>query len=89
MNCKLFFPLALAFIFILNGCNHQTEKKPEKDSGEKSALQNQQKKTASLDTLVQNQENKVVPIDTAAYSKKLHAIANGDTTGLWPHQVRS
>lgn len=89
MNCKHFFPLALAFIFILSGCNSKTEKKPENISGEKLSVQKQEKKVASLDTLVQNQEPKVVPIDTVAYGKKLHALANGDTTGLWPHQVRS
>ena len=39
--------------------------------------------------MVQEQEQKIVPIDTLAYQKKLKALANGDTTGVWPHQLRS
>ena len=35
------------------------------------------------------EEEKIVPIDTLAYQKKLKALANGDTTGVWPHQLRS
>jgi hypothetical protein len=75
MNYKHFIPLALTFIFILSGCNQKTGTKPEKKSEEKPS--------------VQKQEQKVVPIDTLAYQKKLHALANGDTTGLWPNHLRS
>src|SRR5665647_527701 len=75
MNFRLFIPLALAFIFILSGCTPKTEKKPEKKAGEKPS--------------VQIQEKKVVAIDTMAYQNKLHALANGDTTGLWPNHLRS
>ena len=34
-------------------------------------------------------EKEIVKIDTLAYQKKLKALANGDTTGLWPNHLRS
>jgi hypothetical protein len=34
-------------------------------------------------------EQEIVPIDTLAYQKKLIALSNGDTTGLWPNHLRS
>jgi hypothetical protein len=74
MNYKHFIPLALTYIFILSGCVHKTESGSEKKSGEK--------------TSVQKQEKNVLPIDTLAYRKKLIALANGDTTGLWPIKVQ-
>ena len=40
----------------------------------------------SIDSVKQEQENKMKPVDKAAYETKLKAIANGDTTGLWPVQ---
>jgi hypothetical protein len=66
MNYKLNI-LALAFIFILIGCNQNKEKKSS----------------------TQKQETASVPVDTLAYQKKLKALANGDTTGLWPNHLRS
>lgn len=70
---KHFILLALAFIFILGGCNPKTEKKQGKEP---------EKLT------IQTQEKEVVQIDTLAFQKKLIAIANGDTTGLWPIKVQ-
>jgi hypothetical protein len=75
MNCKQFIPLALAFIFILSGCNHKTEKKTEK--------------IVVKDSIGQKQEPKVLSIDTLAYKNKLQALANGDTSGIWPHHINS
>ena len=75
MTYKHFFPLTLTFIFILGGCNHKTEKNPEKKSVEKP--------------IVQISETKVISIDTLAFQNKLLALANGDTTGLWPNHLRS
>ena len=72
MNFKHLFLLPLAFIFILR-CNQKTEKKQEKEPEELT---------------VQTQEKKVVQIDTLAFQNKLIAIANGDTTGLWPIKVQ-
>ncbi|MCX6222579.1 MAG: hypothetical protein NTZ69_16545 [Bacteroidia bacterium] len=46
------------------------------------------KKEPAERLLVQKQEKKVVPIDTLAFQKKLHALANGDSTGLWPNHLR-
>jgi len=89
MNFKHLIAFTLAFIFILNGCNNNSVKKPEKEPAEKSSVPNQEKKVALVDTLLQKQEKKVVPIDTLAFGKKLHALANGDTTGLWPNHLRS
>ncbi len=48
--------------------------KSEKKSGEESSTQTNEKATAKVDTL--------------AYRKKLLALANGDTTGLWPIKSR-
>lgn len=70
---KHFILLALAFIFILGGCNPKIEKKQGKEP---------EKLT------IQIQEKEVVQIDTLAFQKKLIAIANGDTTGLWPIKVQ-
>lgn len=72
MYFKHLFLLPLAFIFILS-CNQKTEKKQGKEP---------EKLT------IQTQEKKVVQIDTLAFQKKLIAIANGDTTGLWPIKVQ-
>ncbi len=35
------------------------------------------------------QEKNIAPTDSLAYRTKLHALANGDTTGLWPTHIRS
>ena len=37
----------------------------------------------------QGLETIIVPTDTVAYRNKLHALANGDTTGIWPNHLRS
>jgi hypothetical protein len=75
MNYRYFIPLAFTLIFVLNGCNQNTEKKPAKEPEKKPTLQ--------------KQEKKVVLLDTLAYREKLNAMANGDTTGLWPNHLRS
>lgn len=75
MNYKHFILLYLAFIFILSGCGPKTESGSEKVPGEKLS-------TSKL-------EKAIAPIDTLAYQKKLKALANGDTTGLWPNHLRS
>ncbi|MDD3323239.1 MAG: hypothetical protein PHS59_17535 [Paludibacter sp.] len=48
-----------------------------------SCNQNSEKKTVKV-LPVKIQEEIKTPVDSAAYSKKILAIANGDTTGLWP-----
>ena len=68
--------LALAILLLFSSCGTKTGSGKEKKSGSDS-------------TVVQEQEQKIVPIDTLAYQKKLKALANGDTTGVWPHQLRS
>ncbi|HET6558245.1 MAG TPA: hypothetical protein VFG54_13080, partial [Prolixibacteraceae bacterium] len=75
MNFKYIIPLAFTFSFILNGCNRSTEERQEKVTVEKSA--------------VQKLEVKSLLVDTLAYREKLTALANGDTTGRWPHQPQS
>ena len=67
--------LALAILLLFSSCGPKTESGKEKKSGTKS--------------IVEEQEEKIVPIDTLAYQQKLKALANGDTTGVWPHQLRS
>src|ERR1035437_9927051 len=68
--------LALTILLIFSSCGPKTQSGKENKSGSDS-------------TVVQEQEQKIVPIDTLAYQKKLKALANGDTTGVWPHQLRS
>ena len=71
---KFLFPLAIATVIIASGCNSKTDKK----SAEKPAVQKQEL-----------QKEKVVEkVDTLAYNNKLEALANGDTTGLWPVETR-
>jgi hypothetical protein len=67
--------LALAILLLFSSCGSKSESGKTKKTGEKS--------------IVEEQEQKIVPIDTLAYQKKLKALANGDTTGVWPHQFRS
>lgn len=50
--------------------------------------QNKEKKTGG-GWLFKKHEKEIVKIDTLAYQKKLKALANGDTTGLWPNHLRS
>ncbi|MDP4240586.1 MAG: hypothetical protein Q8904_14070 [Bacteroidota bacterium] len=70
MNFKHIVPLVLTFIFILSGCIHNTESNRENGTRGRSSVQKQEKKRA--------------PVDTLAYQQKTEALANGDTTGLWP-----
>lgn len=75
MNCKYFIPLTFSFIFILNACNQSTKEKKEEKTVEKVPLAIPEEKQLLADTL--------------AYEAKLTALANGDTTGLWPHHPQS
>ena len=65
--------LALSILLLFISCGPKSESGKTKKAGEKSIVE----------------EEKIVPIDTLAYQKKLKALANGDTTGVWPHQLRS
>ena len=81
MSYKHVIPfLTLTFLFILAGCNPKAEKKPGKQSIEKPAVE--------IPT-VEIPETKVIAIDTVAFQNKLRALANGDTSGLWPNNLRS
>jgi len=79
MNFKLstinFQLILFALIFILCSCGNKTKPGTVKKAVEK--------------TVVKEQELKIVPIDTLAYQNKLKALANGDTTGVWPNHLRS
>jgi hypothetical protein len=75
MSYKRIIPFILAVVFIFSIYGHITRTVADKKPEVLSSLQ--------------NQEPKVAPIDTLAYRNKLHALANGDTTGLWPTHVRS
>ena len=76
MNYRHIILLALTLTLILNGCNAKTEKKSEKDP-------------TVAKVVVKIPEKKVIVFDTLAYRNKLVALANGDTTGLWPNHLRS
>jgi len=73
LNQKLFIPLALTIVFILNGCGHKTKSGSEQ-------------KTAQEKPIVQEeeQEQELVKTDAKTYHNKLTVLANGDTTGRWP-----
>ena len=66
---KILIP-SIFLLFILNGCVNKTESSTEKETSEKATVKEPEKKDESIDTL--------------AYNKKIAALANGDTTGLWP-----
>ena len=83
MNFQQLIPLTLSFFIIIAGCNQKTEKSPAKNSTKKSVEKSVEK------TIIQNPERKYKPLDTIAFHKKLHALANGDMTGLWPNHVNS
>ena len=73
MNFKQIIPLALAFTLTLSGCNQKDGKKTLTKSSSEQTVE----------------QKEIVPIDTLAYQNKLEALANGDTTGLWPNHLRS
>ncbi|NEW85269.1 MAG: hypothetical protein GZ094_23305, partial [Mariniphaga sp.] len=75
MSYNHIIPLTLTFLFFFSGCGPKTEKKPEEKPIEKPTIQ--------------IPETKAISIDTVAFQNKLHALANGDTTGLWPNNLRS
>lgn len=88
MNFKYIAPLTFMVIFAFNACSQGTEKKQAKESVEKSPGQQQEKKLLLVvDTL--KKEKKIKALDTLSYQAKLKALANGDTTGLWPNHLRS
>jgi hypothetical protein len=68
MNHKHIYSFVFLFVIILSGCNQNGGKKTEEQ------------------TPAQNKENEkeVVKVDTLVFNQKLKALANGDTTGLWP-----
>lgn len=66
---KYIFPLALSFIIVFGSCK-KSSSNPLQSDGEKSSLE--------------KQEVVVPATDTLSYQKKMTALANGDTTGLWP-----
>ena len=68
---KYLVPLAFLFIVSFSSCDKKT------------AIDKQVSKKG--ETVVEKQQQPVViPTDTLAYNKKITALANGDTTGLWP-----
>ncbi|OIP85327.1 MAG: hypothetical protein AUK44_00100 [Porphyromonadaceae bacterium CG2_30_38_12] len=60
----------LAFVFIFSSCQQ-----PKKAASPQ---------TSQTTTEAKSTETVLTPVDSAAYQKKLVALANGDTTGLWP-----
>lgn len=71
MNLKKLVLFSLSFILILSSC---TEKKETKST----------QAEAEVGVEVVTPEKIIPPQDTMAYQNKLIALANGDTTGLWP-----
>lgn len=75
MNYKYHIILSIAFVLALSGCD--SKKTP-------GAKNSKEEKTPG-----QTEEKERTPIDTLAYQQKLKALANGDTTGLWPNHLHS
>ena len=75
MNYKHHIVLSMVFVLALSGCD--SKKTP-------GAKNSKEEKTSG-----QTEEKERTPIDTLAYQQKLKALANGDTTGLWPNHLRS
>ncbi len=78
MNTKHLIALVLTLFFVLHGCANKSESASEKESGE--AYFDDKQETEM------KHEKAVTKIDTLAYKQKMIAMANGDTTGLWPIQ---
>lgn len=83
MNYKYFFYLTLS-VAILLGCKPKTENKPAVQLAADTTVQQ-----PLAQPVVEKQAEKPAQIDTAAYRAKLVALANGDTTGRWPHSPQS
>lgn len=84
MNYKYLVCLTFTVAILFNGCKQKTENKPaEQPVADSTVVQ-----TAGQ-PVVEKKEEKPVQIDTAAYRAKLVALANGDTTGRWPHSPQS
>jgi len=75
---KYLIPFTVLFIFILSACDKKTATNTTKIPGKQAEEQAKE----------QIEQEKIVPVDTAAYTKKLKALANGDTTGLWPVKTK-
>ncbi len=75
MICMRILPLFLTAILIVNGCGYKTESASKIDRTERLSGANREKRSG--------------PIDTLAYRSRLHALANGDTSGLWPARIGS
>jgi len=73
MNRKIAVALSLTTLFILCGCAQSSDKKP----GTQASAQTEEKEKES-------EMPKAEVVEPLSYQKKLEAIANGDTTGLWP-----
>ena len=82
MNFKYLISLTFTLIFILNGCVQSTEKKQDKEPAK-------QEKEPEEKPIIQKQEKQIISLDTLSYRAKLTALANGDTTGLWPNHLQS
>jgi len=75
MNYKYHIVLSIVFVLALSGCD--SKKTPGAKNTTKEKISGQAEKKERT------------PIDTLAYQQKLKALANGDTTGLWPNHLRS
>ena len=78
MNTKHLIALVFTLLFVLHGCANKSESTSEKETGE--AYTHEEQETEM------KQETVIAKLDTAAYQEKIIAMANADTTGLWPIQ---
>ena len=72
---KILIPFLSLLLLVATGCN-SGQSAPDKATKDSSSAKNNADKKSVV------YENK--PIDTAKYNKVLNAMANNDTTGLWP-----
>lgn len=81
MTFKYIIPFTFSVIFILHGCNQNKKEKPAEITVEIPTIQILEEKKIL--------EEKQILVDTLAYREKLTAMANGDTTGIWPNNLQS
>ncbi|HEY3370977.1 MAG TPA: hypothetical protein VGK10_09025 [Prolixibacteraceae bacterium] len=84
MNFKYLIPLTFTVIFIFNGCNQSTEKKQANETAASPAPPKVEEAP-----IVPSKVEQSILVDSLSYRAKLTALANGDTTGLWPNHLQS
>lgn len=76
MQSKLFYLIIFVCSLLFTGCVRNSTQENKEDVQQQTSEEN---KVSGEDV-----KTEIVTIDTLAYQDKLTALANGDTTGMWP-----